>query len=469
VEPRLVEFARLLRENGVRVSPAEVADAGRAVALAGVATRASFRAALRTTLVKRAADVHAFDQLFELYFSGLGRLLEGAERGLLASLDEAGLEAADREAVARALRDLAPAQSPLTRAVLAGEVGAVARTFEAAAREVDFSGLVTMAQIGFFGRRIFAAAGGGGMARELGSLEAALRARGVSPRSIEVVASRLREAVQRLEELARRHAELEQRARAESRRRRALAPGGWSALSRSDLERMEAAVRHLAERLKARLASRERARRGSLHVRRTLRRNMDLGGLPARLAFRRRRPDRPDVVVLCDVSDSVRHVSRLMLLFLYTLQGLFTRVRSFVFVSDVGEVTEAFRRERQVERAADLATAGQVVSVYGNSNYGRALRLFHERHRTAVTRRTTVIVIGDGRNNYNTPSAWVLDELRRRARRVVWICPEDRWGWGQGDSEMPLYASKVERVAVVTTLAELEQVADALIPRPARH
>jgi uncharacterized protein with von Willebrand factor type A (vWA) domain len=469
VEPRLVEFARLLRENGVRVSPAEVADAGRAVALAGVATRASFRAALRTTLVKRTADVRTFDQLFELYFSGLGRLVEGVEPGLLASLEEAGLDPGELDRAARALGELEPSLSPLARAALAGERAALARAFEEAARQVDFSGLVTMAQIGFFGRRIFAAAGGGGLAREMKSMEEALRARGLSPRSIELVSSKLRDLVQALEDLARRHAELEQRARSESRRRRTLAPSGWSALSRSDLERMEAAVRHLGERLKARLASRERARRGALHVRRTLRRNMDLGGLPARLAFRRRRPDRPDVVVLCDVSDSVRHVSRLMLLFLYTLQGLFTRVRSFVFVSDVGEVTEAFRRERQVERAADLATAGQVVSVWGNSNYGRALRLFHERYRTAVTRRTTVIVIGDGRNNYNDPSAWVLDELRRRARRLVWICPEDRWGWGQGDSEMLLYASRVERVAVVTTLAELEEVADALIPRPARH
>jgi uncharacterized protein with von Willebrand factor type A (vWA) domain len=220
--------------------------------------------------------------------------------------------------------------------------------------------------------------------------------------------------------------------------------------------------------LRARLASRARARRGALHVRRTLRRNMALGGLPARLAFRRKRPERPDLVVLCDVSDSVRHASRLMLLFLHTLQGRFTRVRSFVFVSDLGEVTDAFREERDVARAADLATAGRHVSLHGNSNYGRALKLFHDRHRSAVTRRTTVLVIGDGRSNYLPPHAWVLDELRRRARRVLWICPEERWAWGQGDSEMPLYARKVDRVAVVTDLRALEEVADELLPRSAR-
>jgi uncharacterized protein with von Willebrand factor type A (vWA) domain len=173
------------------------------------------------------------------------------------------------------------------------------------------------------------------------------------------------------------------------------------------------------------------------------------------------------VVVLCDVSDSVRHVSRLMLLFVHTLQSLFAHVRSFVFVSDLGEVTDAFRAERDVARAADLATAGRAVSLAGNSNYGRALVSFHRQYLGAVTSRTTVIVIGDGRSNYLAPETWVLREIRRRARRVLWICPEERWAWGSGDSEMPLYAAQVDRVATATRLADLEEIADALIPRAA--
>jgi uncharacterized protein with von Willebrand factor type A (vWA) domain len=465
VEARLVEFARLLRQNGVRVSPAEVADAGAAVAEVGLGDREGFRAALRATLVKRTADVPLFEHLFALWFSGVGRMLDGLDRGLVADLESPGLlEGEDLRQAALALQELLGSLSPLARAALTGDRGAVARLFEGAAQELDFGALVAAAQVGFYGRRLFAAAGGGAVSRDVSALEEALRRRGLSPRALDLLSARLREVLDALEEVARHYAEMEQRARAEARRRRSLAPAGWSSLSREDIERMEVAVRRLAERLRARLASRERAARGALHVRRTLRRNMALGGLPARLAFRRRRIERPDVVVLCDVSDSVRHVSRLMLLFLYTLQDVFTRVRSFVFVSDVGEVTQAFREERDVARAADLATAGRVVSLYGNSNYGRALRLFHERHRGTVTRRTTVIVIGDGRNNYNPPHAWVLDELRRRARRVVWICPEERWGWGQGDSEMPLFASRVERVAVVTSLAGLEGMADVLLP-----
>jgi hypothetical protein len=488
VEARLVEFARLLRQNGVRVSPDEVADAGRAAAMVGVAERDDFRAALRATLVKRAADVALFEQLFALYFSGLGRVLDGLERGLLAQLGPRGVQDAegaeallgrpielhqpldgdDLRELTLALQEMLGSLSPLARAALTGERGLVGRLFEGAARELDFGALVTPSQIGFYGRRLFGAAGGGAAVRDLAAFEESLRRRGLSARALELVSGRLRAALDALEEVARRYAELEQRPRAAARRQRSLAPSGFASLTRADMERMEIAVRRLAERLRARLASRERARRGALNVRRTLRRNMALGGVPARLAFRRRRPDRPDVVVLCDVSDSVRHVSRLMLVFLHTLQGLFTRVRSFVFVSDLGEVTEAFRK-RDVARAAHLATAGQVVSLFGNSNYGRALKVFHDQFRSAVTRRTTVIIIGDGRSNYHPPNAWVLEELKRRARRVVWICPEERWAWGQGDSEMPLYASKVERVATVTSLAELEGVADMLIPRPSRH
>ncbi len=466
MEARLVEFARVLRQNGVRVSPAEVADAARAAVLVGLSERDAFRGALRSTMVKRAADVSVFERVFDLYFSGLGRVLDGLERSLVGALEESGLLSGDDlEMVAATLRQLAGDLSPLTRAVLAGDAAEVGRLLRGAALEIDFTGLQSPTQLGFYGRRLLAGGGGGTLGAELGALERALAERGLDPEALELVSERLARALRAAEEAARRWAKVEQRSRAE-RHRDSLAARSFASLSRDEIVRTEAAVRRLAERLKARLLKRARSRRrGTLWVRRTLRRNMAIGGVPARLAFRQRRPERPDVMVLCDVSDSVRHVSRMMLLFLYTLQSLFTRVRTFVFVSELGEATETFRAERDVSRAADLATASKVVSLAGNSNYGRALRAFHRDFAGAVSRRTTVIVIGDGRSNYHPPEAWVLRELARKARRVVWICPEERWAWGSGDSEMPLYAACVERVAVVTRLADLEEVADALVPR----
>jgi uncharacterized protein len=214
-----------------------------------------------------------------------------------------------------------------------------------------------------------------------------------------------------------------------------------------------------------RLVRRGRARRGALAIRRTLRANLGAGGVPARLVFRARRPKRPEVMVLCDLSDSVRHVARLMLLFLHTLQSLFSGVRSFVFVADLAEVTAALGQERDPGRALDRAVAARAVPLSSNSDYGRALRTFHRRFLASVTRRTTVLVIGDGRTNYHPPEAWVLDDVRRRARRLLWICPEERASWGSGDSEMPAYAARCHRVATAATLEDLERIGEALVPR----
>jgi uncharacterized protein with von Willebrand factor type A (vWA) domain len=469
VEARIVEFARLLRQNGVRVSPAEAADAVRAAALAGVDDRATFRAALRATLVKRGADAPAFDQLFELYFSGLSRVVEALERSVLRDLEESGvLEGDELTMAALTLGRLSPRLSPLARAALTGDAALLARLLRGAALAIDFSGLEAATQLGFYGRRLLAGAGGSGLGAELDGFPRALAEAGLAAARVELVAERVRRALASVEDAARRYADLEREARVERRREGALAQRGLGTLSRDEIARTEAAVRRLAERLRDRLARRERSRRrGTLNVRRTLRRNLAWGGVPARLAFRSRRRARPDVVVLCDVSDSVRNVSRLMLLFVHTLQSLFSHVRSFVFVSDLGEVTDAFRAERDVARAADLATAGRAVSLAGNSNYGRALVAFHRRYMGAVTSRTTVLVIGDGRSNYLAPESWVLKEIRRRARRLLWICPEERWAWGSGDSEMPLYAAQVDRVAVATRVSDLSEVAEALLPRGA--
>lgn len=466
MDAQVAALAHLLRRNGVRVAPAEVADAVAAGALVGVEDRAAFRAALRATLVKRARDVPVFDALFDLHFSGAGRLLDGFERGLVAELREQGLlDGDDLEMIAWTLAERAGSLGELARAALHGDVGLLARLLGAAALQLEFAGPQGAGAAGFQARRLLAAAGGAALAGDLAALERALRERGLEARKVQLVAERLDAALRRVEDAARRWAETEGAART-VRRREEARRGALAPVTRDEVARAEVAVRRLAERLRSRLVRRERTRRrGALAPRRTLRRNLGLGGFPARLLFRRRRPQRPDVVVLCDVSESVRHATRLMLLFLYTLQSLFTRVRTFVFVSDLAEVTAALKEERDPARAADLAVAARAVSLAANSNYGRALRTFHRDFLGAVTRRTTVLVVGDGRNNYNPPEAWALEELRRRARRVLWICPEPQAEWGSGDSELPLYASHCDRVAAVTTLAELEGVADALVPR----
>lgn len=180
--------------------------------------------------------------------------------------------------------------------------------------------------------------------------------------------------------------------------------------------------------------------------------------------FRSRRPERPDLVVLCDVSDSVRTTSQMMLLFTWTLQSLFGRVRSFIFVSELGEITRHFK-DAKPEEAVDLAIANDVISLSSNSNYGHVFAQFARLHSGGVTRRTTVMVIGDGRNNFNEANVWALLDIKRRARRLVWIATEPATHWGFGDSEMASYARAVSQVLVVRTLGDLERVAAQLVAR----
>ncbi len=465
MEARVVEFAEVLRQNGIRVSTSEVMDGARAAALVDLSERENLRSVLRTTLVKRSADVEVFDRAFFLFFSGATRTLEALEASLLAALEEQGLLSGEELAkVLAGLRALSGQLAPLSDAVLAGDRARLAHLLRGAALQLDFSQLQSPLQSGFFARRLLAAAGGDRLHGDLEVLEADLIRRGLSTAGVEVVSRRLAAALRGVEAAARR--EVERQARARIRRLDGpLAERSLQGLSRAELAQAETAVRKLAERLKARLLRRERSRRkGALNVRRTLRGNMVWGGVPMVPRFRSRRPERPEVVVLCDVSESVRNVSRLMLLFMHTLQSLFARVRSFVFVSDLGEVTEYFRLLAP-EQAIDRAVAGQAVSLQSNSNYGLAFTRFVQRELASIRARTTVLVIGDGRNNYHASGAWALRDIRRKARRLLWICPEDKQAWGLGDSEMRTYAAICQQVKVVRSLEDLTRVADALVPR----
>ena len=355
--------------------------------------------------------------------------------------------------------------SPLSQALLNGRTDQLARILRQATLSLDFRGLQSPLQRGFYARRLLQSAGATQAEKELQQFLNALRERGLDAGQLELASRRVSQTLQGLEEAARRVADREQKARdPESRGDKSILHRNIASLTPDEVQRMRTVVRRLAERLKARLSRRRKVRRrGRLSVRRTLRKNLSTGGEPYKLVFRARRPERPEIVVLCDVSDSVRNVSRLMLQFVYTLQELYSRVRSFVFVSDIGEVTHLFKKA-DVSTAIDLATAGRVINLSANSNYGHALKLFRDTWLGSITRRTTVIVIGDGRTNYNPPNAWVLGELKRKCRRLIWLCPEEPHSWGFGDSEMPLYARHCHRVESVRSLDDLARVGGELMP-----
>jgi uncharacterized protein len=464
MDSRVVEFVEVLRQNGLKVALTETRDAVEALTVTGVDDPERFRATLRATLCKRASDVVTFDRAFELFFTGAVKMLDELDRSLAKRIEEEGLlEGDELKMIVWMLEHLAGQLSPLTQAALQGDRGRLANLFRQATLQLDFSRVQNALQTGFFSRRLLSGAGFDRMRSDVDLINAELEARGVSARGIEVASRHLSAAMRKVEEAAR--AETGRQITSRLKQTRAqVQDKQLHLLTRTEIEVAQRSVRALAEKLKSRLIRRQRSKKkGQLNPRRTLRRNLSSGGIPMVPQFRSRRPARPDVMVLCDVSDSVRVTSRLMLLFTFTLQSLFTRVRSFIFVSELGEVTRFFK-DAEPEDAIDAATQSNVISLASNSNYGHALAEFTRGYLGSVSRRTTVLIIGDGRNNHNPANAWALEDLKRKAKRVIWICTEPRQNWGFGDSEMLVYEKGVSQVVTVQTLADLEKLATQLVP-----
>jgi uncharacterized protein with von Willebrand factor type A (vWA) domain len=227
----------------------------------------------------------------------------------------------------------------------------------------------------------------------------------------------------------------------------------FAELTRGEMTQARLTIRRFAERLRggARVRT-HRAKRGPVDVSRTLRAALRTGGVPLRIVHRDIRRRRPKLVLLCDISESVRTVAAFLLEFTYAAQELF----------DHTEMTAVFDAERP---AAAIGRAWSAAGVHAgdNSNYGRAFRTFVARHLKDVDRATTVVILGDGRNNYHDPAVEQLEAIRRRARALLWLCPEPRGAWARGDSAMALYSAHCTATYEVGSVGQLERAARSLV------
>jgi uncharacterized protein with von Willebrand factor type A (vWA) domain len=443
---RLLDFQRALRSGGVPVSVSEGIDSLRALEHISIAAPDAMRAALAATLLKSGEHRHTFDVLFDLYF-GTGRGAEAFEEDVDDDSDDE-LSAAVEDAVAtgegEGLRGLA------RRAVARyGRVDPSRDWYSSyeVARALDLDRLLRMLL-----RR----------ADELPEPERALRR------------SELRASMR-----AFRAAVL-----AETRRRVAEHRGPEAVASyavelpltdqsflnmSADLDDLRRAIRPLARKLAARIAlKRRRGRTGHLDMRRTVRHSLSTGGVPFEPAFRHRVPHRPELFVLCDVSGSVARFARFSLMLTHSLRSQFQRVRSFAFVDEIDEVTSYFEHEDFASAVEAMNRRAQVVGPEGHSDYGSCFGAFLERFGAEVRPKTTLLILGDARNNYRVPNDDALRELADRARHSFWLNPEPRGDWDGGDSVASTYAACVDEMAEVRTLRQLERFIDRLLaPRQA--
>ncbi|WP_437680669.1 VWA domain-containing protein [Sorangium sp. So ce131] len=461
------EFLWALRRDGFAVSTSQAIDVARACALVGFGDRAALRDAIGAVVVERAAELRRYHESFARFFSP-----EGAHVGdLWGRLRERGFSDGELSA----LRDLLSAAAERSGAsgdaigfhALAGSAGELDSVLRSAGIARVLAPMTSSLQVGFFTQRVMDQLGVRGVASALRRIRSALQEALGDDRG-GALADALTAELDRMRHRVREHVALTlRRSEGEEPASAGRMDVPFASLDEGEMEEVRRAVRELSERLRgAERVRRRRARRGRIDPHRTLRRSLQTGGVPFRPARRARRRDKPRLMVLCDVSDSVRVAARFMLEFVCAAQELFDRTRSFVFVSELAETTELFEG-MPTNAALERIQRGEVVSRAHNSNYGRVLRAFEERHGREIDRRVTVVILGDGRTNYFADEAEVVRRIRDRARAVLWLCPEGPGAWGTGDSAMLRYAAASTKVLVARTARELETAAREVVARRA--
>lgn len=448
--PRLLSFTDALRRAGVPVSISDQTDGLRSLAHIHMIDREAFRAALQTTMIKTRAHQPVFDLLFELYF-GTGRGPDAVTEA------DAELEPMDPEGFMLRLTD----------ALMAGDDDEIRRLARLA---VASFGRVETERSGspYFEYRVY---------RALDLDELLMRL--LRHASDEGDLSDLEERLMR-DEFQSRLDRFRGQVTGEVRRRlaehrgadhvaRAITPPlpediDFVRATRDEIRELKAAVTPLARRLATRLAiKRKHARRGRLDMRRTMRASLSTGGVPFDTRFKHHARTRPELYLVCDISGSVSAFARFTLMFVHAFQARFSKVRSFVFVDALDEVTDTLKAEDFLEAVDRLAETADVVRFDGHSDYGHSLEEFYERVGRDLSPRASVLILGDARGNYRDPGSWVVREIASRAKRVYWLNPEPRRFWGTGDSVADEYARYCDQMIEVRNLRQLQAFIERVI------
>jgi len=465
LEAALLGFFHRLRDARVPVSMVEVLDAIECLRHVDLADRTQFRAALFTTLVKRPEDQQAFHVLFDVCFPltrAPGAAASGpaggnghahAEPGQPGTPAEAEAEQPPSDELLRALLDALRHDDEAAMRTLAGlavdRFGGLEAQPEASERYYLYR---ILRQVELY--RLLAMA--------LGDQE---DPDGAARHGREELARRIEEFRRLLAEQVRHRlsATVGAEQAAELYRERQLEDVDFLGANAGQLRELRQAVRPLARKLVARAAQKRRLkRRGRLDVRRTVRRSLSSGGVPVDPAFRAVRASKPDLYVLADVSGSVIEFAKFTLSLLHAMNEEFAKMRSFAFVDGIDEVTGILDEGGHRMDLRGAFARARVVAADGHSDYGSVLAGFAERYGADVDARSTLIIMGDARNNYRDPGLETLKGLRERARRLYWLNPEPRGDWDTTDSLMSVYAPFCDRVFEVRNLRQLTACVDEI-------
>ena len=456
MEERILKFIAALRASGVRISLAESVDAFRAVDNLGVKDREAFRICLQATLVKDAGSLPIFEELFPIFFGS-------SEDPPMVNLSD-DLTPEEARLMAEALRRFNDNLRKMLEKLMRGE----------ALNEQDLKRLASLVGLNqaenmrfreWMVQRMKLALRFREVQEAVNELAELLKAMGMNRERADQLRQLLFSNQQALEEQMRQYAG--QRI-AENMSHRSPEEGleslmnrPFSSLSDRDMDRLRKEVQRLATALCTRVALRQRrARNGQLDAKATIRANLKHGNVPIDLR-RRQRTLKPKLVMVCDVSTSMRYCSELMLSLIYAIQDQISKTSAFAFISRLEYISPDFLCNDPRQAVAKVLE--RLPSGYYNTDLGNSLHDFFREYLDCMDHRTTFILVGDGRNNYNNPRLDLFNQIARRSRRTIWLNPELPALWGTGDSDMLKYAPACDVILHASTLAQLTAAIDRLL------
>ena len=467
MQSSLVSFIQVLRTHDVRVSPAETLDAMNVATTLGYADRGMLRDGLAMTLAKTPEEEAVFLTCFDRYFrqdladfaledsaDTPGDAPPGAEATASGDSDtETGMISPLAEAASADPALQAMMASPLMQSLVNNDRNALTMAIGSAAERAGLRQIQMFTQKGQFTRKILDEMGEEQLRGAIIELE-----RMQSPALLEL--QRYRDV---LREQVRDYVEREYLLHAEGKTRQFMD----EVLQKTRLNNIESMYMHKVQELVRKMARRQASRhsrkrrrfkRGQLNMAKTIRKGIANDGVMFETHWRQVRRDKPQILAVCDVSGSVAAYAKFLLLFLYSLQDVLPRVRSFAFSSHLGEVSRYFD-DYPVEKAIELVN----WKYGGATDYGSSLQDFAKLALDDINGNTTVIILGDARNNNGDPQLQIMQSIYQRCKQVLWLNPESRKVWGSGDSEMLRYQSACHFTAECNNLKQLERIVDQLL------
>jgi uncharacterized protein with von Willebrand factor type A (vWA) domain len=452
---RLLSFIEFLRGRDIIISPADSLVAMEVAGLVGYSDRTLLKNGLASALAKSKFEIEIFDEAFEQYFASKQNTNNQEDSG------QSQEDQASPEQLAQQLEQALEAQpelanklsSDLVNALKSGDQAAIAIAVETAAQQVDVSAIKLLTQRGQFIRKMLDALG------EQALRDAAVELETTEPAAFEAVQALREQLRNRVKDRVDRAYMVHASGDAEDMLDEALSNMSLGNVDQHHRDRLKRLLEKMTRKLAARHGRiRKRVKRGQLAVPATLRKAMATDGVPFQPQWKKNLRRKPQILILCDVSGSVAAYAKFLLLFIYSLQDILPRTRSFAFSSNLGEVTETLR-SLPVETAIERVN----LKYGGATDYARAFDDFAALAMADINRVTTVIILGDARNNNTDPRLDLLAEIRSRCKQLIWLNPESQRSWGTGDSEMRGVSKHCDVAAECSTLKQLERVIDNLL------